>query len=193
MGKFGKAIGFCHLKSELLKARHIELHRLAAQPADQVVVVLVCADAIKMYSQGIAGNENDHTLFGNRSAAYLAIGLLDQALLDAQKAVTLEPAWAKGYFRLGCALENINEWEAALAAFSEGSKLEPGDKVLLKKVTHARKRLEEDVYAKNAAAAVDRHNLVLKLRNARHEDQKLAMLNQFKQSMTAPEWDLDDL
>ncbi len=153
----------------------------------------MCADAIKMYSQGIAGNENDHTLFGNRSAAYLAIGLLDQALWDAQKAVTLEPAWAKGYFRLGCALENMNEWEAALAAFSEGSKLEPGDKVLLKKVTHARKRLEEDVYAKNAAAAVERHNLVLKLRNARHDDQKLAMLNQFKQSMTAPEWDLDDL
>lgn len=154
---------------------------------------MVCADAIKMYSQGIAGNENDHTLFGNRSVAYLAMGLLDQALWDAQKSVTLKPDWAKGYFRLGCALENLNELEAALAAFSKGLELEPSDNTLSKKVAIVRKRLEEDVYAKNAAAAVERHNLVLKLRNARHEDQKLAMLNQFKQSMTAPEWDLDDL
>lgn len=146
-----------------------------------------------MYSQGIAGNENDHTLFGNRSAAYLSIGLLDQALWDAKKAVTLKPDWAKGYFRLGCALENMNEWEAAFAAFSEGSKLEPDDRKLSEKMNNARKRLEEDVCAKNAASAVERHNLVSKLRNARHDDQRLAMLNQFKQSMTAPEWDLDDL
>lgn len=154
---------------------------------------MISADAIKMYSQGIAGDENDHTLFGNRSMAYLSMGLLDQALWDAKKSVTLKPDWAKGYYRLGCALENLNEWESALTAFSKGLQLEPDDSILSKKVTHARKRLEEDIYAKNAAAAVERHNLVLKLRNARHEDQKLTMLNQFKQSMTAPEWELDDL
>lgn len=152
-----------------------------------------CADAIRMYSQGIAGDEQDHTLFGNRSAAYLALGLLDQALWDAQKSVTLKPDWAKGYYRLGCALENMNQWESALVAFSKGLEIQPDDAALASKVGHAQRRLEEDIYAKNAAAAVERHNLVLKLRNARHEDQKLAMLNQFKQSMTAPDWDLDDL
>ena len=32
-----------------------------------------------MYSQAIAGDAQDHTLFSNRSAAYLAQGLYEQA------------------------------------------------------------------------------------------------------------------
>ena len=52
-----------------------------------------------MYSQAIAGAEGDATLFGNRSAAYLAAGLYQDAILDAQKATTLSPAWAKGFYR----------------------------------------------------------------------------------------------
>lgn len=52
-----------------------------------------------MYSQAIAGAETDHTLFGNRSAAYLALGLYEEALQDAQKAVALNPTWAKGHYR----------------------------------------------------------------------------------------------
>eukprot|EP00889_Picochlorum_renovo_P007052 jgi/Picre1/34082/NNA_001557.t1 len=150
-------------------------------------------DAIRMYSQAIAGNETDHTLFSNRSASYLAIGLLEQALWDAQKSVSLKPDWGKGYYRLGCALESLNNWEAAYTAFSKALELEPNDSVLTKKVSAAKKRLEEDTRAMNAAAAVERHNLVLKLRHARHKDQRLQMLNQFKQSMTAPDWELEDL
>lgn len=150
-------------------------------------------DAIRMYSQAIAGDETDHKLFSNRSASYLAIGLLEQALWDAQKSVSLQPDWGKGYYRLGCAFESLNNWESAYTAFSKALELEPNDAVVTKKVSMAKKRLEEDIKAMNAAAAVERHNLVLKLRNARHEDQKLQMLNQFKQSMTAPDWELEDL
>lgn len=154
----------------------------------------VCnVDAIRMYSQAIAGNERDHTLFSNRSASYLAIGLLEQALWDAQKSVSLKPDWGKGYYRLGCALESLNNCESAYAAFSKALELEPRDSVVAKKVSAAKKRLEEDTGAMNAAAAVERHNLVLKLRHARHKDQRLQMLNQFKQSMTAPDWELEDL
>ena len=52
-----------------------------------------------MYSQAIAGAEGDATLFGNRSAAYLAAGLYQDAILDAQKAKALSPAWSKGFYR----------------------------------------------------------------------------------------------
>ena len=156
-------------------------------------------DAIKMYSQALTGDEKDHTLYSNRSAAYLALGLLDAALLDAQKAVSLQPEWAKGYYRLGSALESMNEMESALAAFQKGWELATvsgsgsPDPMLELKVKQSWARVEQDRDAMNAAAAVERHNLVAKLRNARHEDQKLAMLNQFKQSMTAPDWELEDL
>ena len=155
--------------------------------------ILRLAEAIQMYSQAIAGDEKDHKLFGNRSASYLAIGLLDKALWDAQKSVKLKPDWAKGYYRIGCALESLNEWKGAYIAFSKGSEMEPSDHVLKMKMNNALKRVEEDTAARNAASAVERHNLVIKLRDARHEDQKLMMMNQFKQSMTAPEWDLEDL
>lgn len=150
-------------------------------------------DAIKLYSQAIAGNDSDHSLFANRSAAFLALGLLDKALWDAQKAIALNPDWAKGYYRAGCALESLNEWEKASLAFRKAAELEPKDALLKTKVESISGKLQEDTSAKNAAAAVERHNLVLKLREARHQDQKLAMMNQFKQSMTAPDWELEDL
>ena len=148
-----------------------------------------------MYTQAIAGDDADHTLFSNRSAANLAIGLLDAALWDARKAVELQPTWPKGYYRLGCALESMNELEAALAAFEKGLALTPSpvDPGMEAKVKQSRLRVTQDRKAMNAAAAVERHNLVAKLRSARHEDQKLSMLNQFKQSMTAPDWELEDL
>ena len=55
-----------------------------------------------MYSQAIAGDEKDHTLFGNRSAAYITLGLYEEALLDAQKCVALYPSWQKGHYRHEC-------------------------------------------------------------------------------------------
>ena len=65
-------------------------------------------EAIKMYSQAIAGDEGDATLFSNRSAAYLAAGLYQEAVLDAQKAATLDPAWAKGFYRLAALSKSLN-------------------------------------------------------------------------------------
>ena len=155
--------------------------------------ICICVEAIKMYSQAIAGDENDHTLFGNRSAAFLAVGLLEKALWDAEKAVKLKPDWAKGYYRMGCALESLNELEQAWVVYIKGAEFEPDDESLKTKVAVTAKKLEKDRAARNAAAAVERHRLVHKLRKARGEDQKLVMLNQFKQSMTAPDWELEDL
>jgi hypothetical protein len=57
----------------------------------------------------------------------------------------------------------------------------------------ATKRVADGDAARRAVAASERRSLVLKLREARHADQRLLMLNQFKQSMTAPDWELEDL
>lgn len=37
-----------------------------------------------------------------------------------------------------------------------------------------------------------RRDFALKLRDARRHDSRLSMLNQFKQSMAAPDWEIDD-
>ena len=57
------------------------------------------AEAVKCYSQAIAGAEHDHTLFANRSASYLAQHLFHDAIKDAEKTVWLKEAWPKGHYR----------------------------------------------------------------------------------------------
>lgn len=86
-----------------------------------------------MYSQAIAGNEGDATLYGNRSAAYLAQGLLEQALWDARKAVTLRPEWGKGHYRLAAALSALNRWPEAAAALTAGAAADPGNSDMVRR------------------------------------------------------------
>ena len=52
-------------------------------------------DGVATEPQAIAGDNKDKTLFGNRSAAYLALGRFDEAVLDAAKAIDLDQDWAK--------------------------------------------------------------------------------------------------
>ncbi|GAB4824134.1 hypothetical protein N2152v2_011180 [Parachlorella kessleri] len=150
-------------------------------------------EAVKMYTQAVAGAESDHTLFSNRSAAYLALGLYEQALWDANKCTTLKPDWAKGYYRQGCAYLAFSQWEAAAAALQRGAELDPRSSETASKLAEAREHAQQEASARRAQAATERRALVFKLRAARKEDRRLAALNQYKQSMTAPDWELDDL
>lgn len=61
------------------------------------------AEAVKCYSQAIAGAEHDETLFANRSASYLAQQLFDEAVTDAAKTVQLKETWPKGHYRCSSA------------------------------------------------------------------------------------------
>lgn len=151
------------------------------------------SDAIQFYSQAIAGDTKDKTLFSNRSAAYLASGLYEQALWDAESAVSLDNAWSKAYYRLGCAHTALNQWHNGVKAFQKAAELDPSSLDIKNRLQTARKRVSDGDAARRAVAASERRSLVLKLREARHADQRLLMLNQFKQSMTAPDWELEDL
>jgi tetratricopeptide (TPR) repeat protein len=151
------------------------------------------ADAIKMYTQAIAGDSQDATLFANRSAACLASGLYDQALADAQKATELKPTWPKSHYRLGCAAAALNQWELSAASLQTCARLASTDKEVQTRLREAKARADEAKSARLAAAATERRRLVLQLRAARQADQRLVMMNQFKQSMTAPDWELEDL
>lgn len=59
----------------------------------------VCAEAIRRYDEAIAGAPKDATLLGNRSAAYLALGLYREAEEDASRSTELDASWAKGHYR----------------------------------------------------------------------------------------------
>lgn len=148
---------------------------------------------MKLYTQALAGAPEDGTLHCNRSAAHLALGLLDDAAWDARRAVSLRPDWPKAYYRLGCACLALGQWGEAEAALAQGLQLEPEAEDMASKLAAARQQLAAESAAREAQAATERRGIVAKLRAARRDDHRLAQLNQFKQSMAAPDWELEDL
>jgi tetratricopeptide (TPR) repeat protein len=52
-------------------------------------------EAIRCYSDAIELDPANHVLYSNRSAAYCKNSQFEEALVDAEKTVTLKPDWAK--------------------------------------------------------------------------------------------------
>ena len=148
--------------------------------------------AIKMYCQAIAADETDATLFANRSATYLAVDRAHDALVDAAKAVELDRAWPKGYYRLGMALAALERWAQAAQTFEHGLELAPDSADLEAKAAHAREKAGALSRAKKVEVDAARRNLVLKLRDARREDRVAYMRWQFSQGLASPEHEPED-
>ena len=65
-----------------------------------------------------------HSLYGNRSAAFLNLGDHLSARRDAEKAIETKPEYFKGHYRLACSLEAAGQLEDALAALDAALKLD---------------------------------------------------------------------
>ena len=57
------------------------------------------ANAINFYSQALQTSPTDHTIIGNRAAAYHNLGKYTEAEADADKCIEIKPDWSKGYQR----------------------------------------------------------------------------------------------
>lgn len=86
-------------------------------------------DAIGHYTEGIEFDSANHVLFSNRSAAFASKKDYGAALLDAEKAISIKPDWAKGYGRKGAALFGSGDYVAAKLAYEEGLKVDPSTKM----------------------------------------------------------------
>jgi len=63
--------------------------------------------------------------FTNRSTAYFKMQKFDKSLRDANKAIKCDPKWAKGYYRKGVVLMEMDQHKEALPALEKASKLKP--------------------------------------------------------------------
>ena len=69
--------------------------------------------AIDYYTAAIKETPTDHTIFGNRAAAFQNIKEYENALEDADECIKLNPEWGKGYLRKAQALHGRKKlWEA---------------------------------------------------------------------------------
>ena len=79
-------------------------------------------NAIEEYTKAIALNQIDHRCYGNRSYCYHSLKKFEEALSDANSAVSLVPNEPKGYFRKAkalCGLKRFSEAEIALSKILE--------------------------------------------------------------------------
>ena len=88
-------------------------------------------EALDCYTKSIEIDPNDPILYSNRSAMHLNLSEFDQALADAEKAISLKPDYAKAYLRKGKALEGLLKPKEALDTYKLGLEKDKSNAQLL--------------------------------------------------------------
>ena len=78
------------------------------------------AGAINFYGQALAENPADHTILGNRSAAFYQLKQYDNAMADANQCIALQPDWSKGYQRKAMTLQATGKLDEAIEQYRVG-------------------------------------------------------------------------
>eukprot|EP00954_Amorphochlora_amoebiformis_P001405 107449-Amorphochlora_amoeboformis.AAC.1 len=82
-------------------------------------------EAVIQFTKAIEIDSKNIALYSNRSVAYLKTGDIDKAVEDAEKCISIDPSWSKGYVRKGNALLGKDALREAKATFEEGLKQSP--------------------------------------------------------------------
>ncbi|XP_075478202.1 uncharacterized protein LOC142519152 [Primulina tabacum] len=120
--------------------------------------------AAALYTQAIKQDASNPTLYSNRAAAFLNLVKLNKALADAETTISLKPDWEKGYFRKGCVLEAMENYEDALDAFQLALKYNSQSSEVSRKI----KRLTQLARDKKRAQEVE--NMRSNVDMAKHLD-----------------------
>lgn len=82
-------------------------------------------EAIRMMEQA-KEKENLHALFGNRSAAYVALKKYDDAIEDGKRSIDAKSSYVKGYYRLARAFEAKGSINKAIDTIMKGLAIDKG-------------------------------------------------------------------
>eukprot|EP01129_Flabellula_baltica_P009159 TRINITY_DN3696_c0_g1_i1.p1 TRINITY_DN3696_c0_g1~~TRINITY_DN3696_c0_g1_i1.p1 ORF type:complete len:396 (+),score=134.34 TRINITY_DN3696_c0_g1_i1:67-1188(+) len=131
-------------KAEQAEKNKIEsssnLKKLAATKAyvkgnyDQAVTLL--SDAIEL-------TPDNHVLYSNRAASYMALSNWDLALEDCNKCIELADDFTKGHYRKGLCLVEMGRFEEAEVALRDAYDLEPENTEIVDQLKSVRRKLEQ--------------------------------------------------
>ncbi|XP_068220147.1 uncharacterized protein [Palaemon carinicauda] len=108
------------LDTLVLQSRQLAIRGNEAANVGQYTV------AVRLFTEAIRLDPNDHRFFGNRSYCYDQLGQHEKALKDAEKAIRIAPQWPKGHFRRGTSLRGLGKYIDAESAFEEVLRLDKG-------------------------------------------------------------------
>ncbi|XP_072221494.1 uncharacterized protein [Leuresthes tenuis] len=80
--------------------------------------------AVRCFTDAIKYNPKEFKLFGNRSLCYERLQQYENALRDADVALSMKPNWIKGFFRKGKALCGLKRYYEASLIYKKVLKLE---------------------------------------------------------------------
>ena len=113
-----QADGLSGISEEKLRAK------LAFQRGNLLVILGQVDMAIEAYSEASEFSPY-YAVRNNRGVAYTLKGELDEAIVDYDMAITLEPKLAKAYYGRGYAKRLLNRCEEAIADYDEALQLSP--------------------------------------------------------------------
>jgi len=85
--------------------------------------------SLKFYSEAIKINFNDPILFANRSACYNKLKSFEEAILDAQEAIRIDPNYIKAYNRLASSYKSAGQIKEAIEVYRKVMKLSDDNKI----------------------------------------------------------------
>jgi len=110
-------------------------------------------EAIAKYSEAINLDGSDVTFFSNRSAAYAALLMWEEAAEDGRSCVKVNKNFIKGYFRLAVALREMKKYKEAVDNIKMGLAVDPGNADLKKQASEMEDLMRKDRVAGLTAKA----------------------------------------
>jgi stress-induced-phosphoprotein 1 len=83
--------------------------------------------AISFYTQALETAPSDHTILGNRAAAYHNLGQYNEAESDADECISIKPDWSKGFQRKAMAQQAKGDLDQAMENYQKGVDLDPSN------------------------------------------------------------------
>jgi stress-induced-phosphoprotein 1 len=82
-------------------------------------------------------------LYSNRSAAYTAIKNYEEAIKDAEQAISLNPTWSKGHSRKAAALQGAGRLEEAKKVYQDALAIEPNSAAMKNSLAEVERALKQ--------------------------------------------------
>ncbi len=123
------------------------------------------AEALECYSKAIELDSKDPILYSNRSLMHSNLNEFESALIDAEKAIEINPNYSKAYLRRGKALEGLGRIEEALNTYHSGLEKDNNNVQLmdaikkLEKITSSKINANRDIKTDKSYNIIEKYAL----------------------------------
>ena len=117
---------------EVTGVKDAEIAATTKRTGDEKFIKGDMAGAIAAYDASLGADDTNAKVWANRAAAKLKVKDYRGALRDARTAREIDETYVKAYYREGCAMTELGDYENAAMAFFKGMEYDSGNKDLKK-------------------------------------------------------------